>query len=128
MRILTFVLISALYIPLEAQSVKSALDAIVRADKEYFNKYFAQEVNFCVDQDEQTLTKEQAVEKLKAFLLASSFRSNKIIHEGVAKGKDGYMGIGSLISDKSKFRVYISYKNMDGSKLIHELKFEKDIL
>lgn len=128
MRILSFVLLVSLYVPLNAQSVKAALDAIVRTDKEYFSKNFANEVVFSVDQQETTLSKDQAIEKLKAFVLTASIRSSKIIHEGVAKGKDGYMGIGSLISDKSKFRVYISYKNMDGAKLINELKFEKDTL
>lgn len=128
MRILTFLILSSFIVPLQAQSVKATLDAIVRTDKEYFIKYFANEVAFSVDQEEQSLTKEQAIEKLKAFVAATSIKSNKIIHEGVAKGKDGYMGIGSLISDKGKFRVYISFKNVDGSKVIQELKLEKDVL
>jgi len=128
MRILTFVILSAFVVPLDAQMVKTALDAIVRTDKEYFNKYFAPQITFTIDQNEQTVSKEQAIEKIKAFVMASNIRSNKIIHEGITKGKDAYMGIGSLIADKAKFRVYISYKTMDGNKLIHELKFEKDIL
>ncbi|MDZ4710229.1 MAG: DUF4783 domain-containing protein [Saprospiraceae bacterium] len=128
MKMLTFVMLSAFFVPLEAQTVKTALDAIVRNDKEYFNKYFAPQITFIIDQEEQTVSKEQAIEKIKAFVMASNIRSNKIIHEGITKGRDAYMGIGSLIADKTKFRVYISYKNMDGNQLIHELKFEKDIL
>lgn len=128
MRIFSFLILSAFLVPVEAQTVKAALDAMVRNDKEYFNKSFAPQITFVIDQEEQTLSKEQAIEKIKAFVLAANIKSNKIIHEGVAKGREAYMGIGSLIADKSKFRVYIYYKHTDGIMQIHELKFEKDAL
>lgn len=128
MRVISLFFFLYLSLSLEAQSIRTTVDAILRGDKEYFNKNFTQEVAITLDEQEQMLSKPEAIEKILDFVQSMAIKSGKTIHEGVSKGKDSSMGIGSLMADKSKYRVYISFKTVDGAKLIHELRFEKDIL
>lgn len=128
MRVISLFFVLYLTLPLEAQSIRTTVDAMIRGDKEYFNKNFTREVAVTIDEQEQIMSKPEAIEKIMDFVQSMAIKSGKTIHEGVSKGKDSSMGIGGLMADKSKYRVYISFKTADGLKLIHELRFEKDIL
>ncbi len=128
MRVISLFFVLYVTLPLGAQSIRTTVDAMIRGDKEYFEKNLTQEVAVTIDEQEQMLPKPQAIEKIMGFVQSMGLKSGKTIHEGVSKGKDSSMGIGSLMADKSKYRVYISFKAADGIKLIHELRFEKDIL
>jgi len=128
MRAISLIFLLAFGIPLGAQSIRTTVDALVRGDREYFNKNFTPEVSLTIEDQEQVVSKPEAIQKIMDFVQSMSIRSGKTIHEGVSKGKDSSMGIGSLLADKSKYRVYVSFKTVEGAKLIHELRFEKDIL
>jgi hypothetical protein len=110
----------------EAQNVKLFLDAIVKSESAILNKFLSDEVN-CSLEGSAIIGKHNVIAKLTDFVSSAGIRSDKLIHEAVTKGKESYMGIGSLISDKSKYRVYLTFGAGDKKGLVQDIKIEKDI-
>ena len=65
--------------------------------------------------------------KLTDFVSTNGIKSSKLIHEAVTKGKESFMGIGSLISDKSKYRVYLTFGSGENKEMVKDIKIEKDL-
>jgi hypothetical protein len=115
------------YPELQAQSVKSVLDAMVKMDQGYLDKNMSSDLSFTLESPYAEGTKtEGGLAQFKAFLSNNPIKSYKIIHEGVAKGKEGFMGISSLTTDKDKYRIYLSFKAGDNKYLVNQLRIEKD--
>ena len=111
----------------KAQNVKTFLDALVKMEYAVLEKYLSKEVNCTLDGTLIT-GKHSLITKLTEFVSSHSIKSDKIIHEGVTKGKESYMGIGSLISDKSKYRVYLTFGTGENKGMVQDIKIEKDVL
>lgn len=128
MKLFLFFAMSMFTLDVTGQSVKSFLDAIVKNDLAYLDKNLASKVNYTIDQKSNEQSKTQIIEHLKAFISSFSIKNSKLIHEGVSKGKDCYMGIGSLLAEKDKYRIYITFKTEASKSLVNDLRIEKDEL
>jgi len=117
MKLIGYILFLFLNQLLPAQSVKGVLQALAQQDQTFLNQNFASEVHYSLDLQSYEGSKIEAIQSVLNF---------KIIHEGVPKGKESFMGIGNLVSDKGKFRVYITFHFKDNKYLVNELKIEKD--
>jgi len=109
----------------EAQTVKTFLDAIVKSENYILNKHLSNEV-ICNLEGSEINGKQNVLMKLTDFVSINGIKSSKLIHETVTKGKESFMGIGSLISDKSKYRVYLTFGSGDNKALVKDIKIEKD--
>ncbi|MEP7268211.1 MAG: DUF4783 domain-containing protein [Saprospiraceae bacterium] len=125
MRILNLLFVVVVNIPMSGQGIRPFLDAVIKMDNSQLEKYLASDATITVENQVATGEK-NVVSKLSSFVTESGVKTLKIVHEGVAKGKDSIMGIGSLISDKGKFRVYLTFKNIDGLSIIQEIRIERD--
>ncbi|MBP6796074.1 MAG: DUF4783 domain-containing protein [Saprospiraceae bacterium] len=110
----------------EAQTVKSFLDAIVKSENYTLNKYLSNEV-ICNLEGSEINGKQNVLMKLTDFVSTNGIKSSKLIHEAVTKGKESFMGIGSLISDKSKYRVYLTFGSGENKEMVKDIKIEKDL-
>jgi Domain of unknown function (DUF4783) len=127
MRIYIFLILFALHPDLPGQSARSILDAMMKMDQGYLDKNLSSDLAFIIEPPYSDGNKaEGGLAQFKVFLFNNPIKSYKIIHEGVAKGKEGFMGISSLITDKNKFRIYLSFKAEDNRYLVNQLRIEKD--
>lgn len=109
-----------------SQSVKPILDALVKSDQNQLNRYFSHEVS--LELDGNTLTgREGVISKLEEFISFHTIKSAKLVHEGVTKGKESFMGIGNLMSDKVKYRVYLMFGQGELKNQVKEVRIEKDL-
>lgn len=126
MKLIGYILFLFLNQLLPAQSVKGVLQALAQQDQTFLNQNFSSEVHYSLDLQSYEGSKIEAIQSVLNFVGSSSGKNFKIIHEGVPKGKESFMGIGNLVSDKGKFRVYITFHFKDNKYLVNELKIEKD--
>jgi hypothetical protein len=127
MRLFVFFVYLALFTDLKGQTVKSVLEAMSSLDQAYMEKSFAQDMAFYMDQSDDPGSRAGGFSDLKTFLAAHRFKSYKLIHEGVAKGKEGFMGIGSIVTDKARYRIYIVFKSVDNKSVVSEVRLEKEL-
>ncbi len=110
----------------ESQTVKLFLDAIVKSENHILSKFLSDEVN-CNVEGNTINGKQKVLAKLLEFVSSNGIKSDKLIHESVTKGKGSYMGIGSLISAQSKYRVYLTFGAGDQRGMVKDIKIEKDL-
>ncbi|MEP7323482.1 MAG: DUF4783 domain-containing protein [Saprospiraceae bacterium] len=123
MRIYIFLILIALHPDLPGQSVKSVLDAMMKMDQGSLDKNLSSDLAFIMEDGNKS---EGGLAQFKVFLSNNPIKSYKIIHEGVARGKEGFMGISSVTTDKNKYRIYLSFKAEDNRYLVNQLRVEKD--
>lgn len=127
MRLFIFFIYLAVYPDLRAQTVKSVLEAMSNMDRAYLEKSIAPDMTFIMDQSDDLGSRSGGLSEFKSFLAANHFKSYKLIHEGVAKGKEGFMGIGSIVTEKARYRIYIVFKSVDNKSLVSEVRLEKEL-
>lgn len=85
-------------------------------------KYFANTVDVTLPNSEDQYSKSQAEIVLKNFFTQHSPSSFNLEHQG-ASNNGKYM-VGSLVTGKGTFKVYVFVKDIGGQKSISELKIE----
>jgi len=85
-------------------------------------KYFNQNVELVVLENESVCSKSQAQQVINDFFSKYPPLKFTIIHQG-GKG-DSYYAIGSLETQNGKFRVYFLIKTINQVSFIHQLRIE----
>jgi hypothetical protein len=85
-------------------------------------KYFNQNVELVVLENESVCSKSQAQQVINDFFSKYPPQKFTIIHQG-GKG-DSYYAIGSLETQNGKFRVYFLIKTINQVSFIHQLRIE----
>lgn len=109
-----------------AQQVVSNLDDITRAinsgDADALGRYFADNIEIAINDNEQQYNKTKAVDVVRAFFNSARPQSFSTVHQGNSReAGGGQYCIGDLKAGQGKYRVYVYLK----SAQIHELRFEK---
>ena len=89
------------------------------------SKKFNTTVDLQIGDTDGNYSKTQAEQILKNFFKKYPPKSFKTIHEGSSKNNSEYI-IGSYVSDKKSFRVYILLKKFNSKMQIHILQFEEE--
>ena len=101
-------------------------DAIKNGDVETLSKYFDEDVEVAVLDDEDVYDKASAKQKVKGFFDKYQPKSFNQVHQGTSKGKDSQYLIGNLNAGGDTFRVYLYMNVTGGSYLIQEIRFDKE--
>jgi Domain of unknown function (DUF4783) len=109
------------------QQVVSNIDDITRAlnsgDADALGRYFADNIEIAINDNEQQYNKAKAVDVVRAFFNSARPQSFSTVHQGNSReASGGQYCIGDLKSGLGKYRVYVYMK----SAQIHELRFEKE--
>ena len=115
---------------LPTNNTNPGLDAISKAistgDVETLAKYFDENLEVSILDDEKTYTKVQATEVVKTFFNANKPKTFTPIHNGTSKGNSDQFCIGNLAASSGNYRVYIYLKTVGTSVAIKELRFDKE--
>jgi hypothetical protein len=127
MRINFFVVFLFWFSILSAQNVRPVLDAILKKDQSLMEKLFSEQVSGTIENNTVSGIS-TVIQELQEFVAQNQIKNQKIIHETIARGSGHLMGIGSLSSDKSKFRVYLTFVPVQGKTVVQTIKVERDEL
>ncbi|MEZ5014005.1 MAG: DUF4783 domain-containing protein [Chitinophagales bacterium] len=100
--------------------------AIQSGDSKALSAYFDNTVEVKILNKEGAYSKSQAEAVVKDFFTKNPPKSFKVLHQGPSGGNNAQYAIGSLQTDKGKFRTYVYMKKVGEKFLIQELNFENE--
>ncbi|MFI5171264.1 MAG: DUF4783 domain-containing protein [Chitinophagales bacterium] len=100
--------------------------AIKAGNSKTLAEYFDNTVEVKVLNKEGAYSKSQAEAIVKDFFTKNPPKTFKFIHDGPSGGNNAHYAIGSLGTDKGKFRTYVYMKKINDKFLIQELSFENE--
>jgi hypothetical protein len=127
---LLFIAPIALFASTGPTAPNPGLDAITKAlsagDVETLAKYFDENLEISILDEEKTYTKAQAVEVVKTFFASNKPKTFNAVHNGTSKGNSDQFCIGNLAANSGNYRVYIYLKTVGANVAIKELRFDKE--
>lgn len=121
-----------LFLPFSAFSYQGnpSLEAISKAlstgDVETLSKYFGDNVEIAVNDNEQLVPKAKAAEIVRAFFNQHKPKSFQQVHQGASRESSDQYCIGNLAAGSGNYRVYIYLKTVGSSVTIRELRFDEE--
>lgn len=112
--------------PLKAQKTQvpdEIIESLKTGNSKTLSKYFNQNVEMAVLENENVYSKAQAQQIVNKFFNSNSPESFNIIHQGGSEG-DQYV-IGNLVTNKGTFRVYFLLRKNNGKDYIIQLRIEE---
>jgi hypothetical protein len=100
-------------------------NAIRSGDARSVSRYFGNNVDLTILQQEEVYSRAQAEQVLRDFFSKNTPKSFNLIHTGVSKEGAKY-AIGTLVTSQgAQYRTYYFVKQTGSSETIQELRFEK---
>lgn len=84
--------------------------AIGKADAEKLSQSFGKDVEICIGTDQDFYSKSGAIKKLNAFFDQVKPSSSSFKHKGSSKDKSSEYSVGSLTTERGKYRVFIYFE------------------
>ena len=109
---------------LSAQGTEKIADLLGAGNSKVLSGHFTPNVDLTVVDTDDVYSKAQAEQILKKFFEESNPTNFKVEHDGKTNAGDGYV-IGTLSTQKGKYRVTYFLKQMDQSLLIKQLRIEE---
>ena len=114
---------------LMADQGNPSLEAIAKAlnagDVDALSKYFADNVEISILDNEQQVSKAKATDTLRSFFNTSKPKSFSQVHQGTSRESSDQYCIGNLTASTGNYRVYL-YLKVNGSNLqIQEIRMDK---
>lgn len=123
--VLPFVFILSFVLAGNAQDIQTNIgNAIKSGNSKEISKYFDKRVEVKIESSSNNYGTDQAEMVVKDFLNKFSTRGFTIVHKGTSDGNAQFF-IGEMTTNMGTYRVYIYMKNVMGSNLIQEIRFER---
>lgn len=107
-----------------ASVVDTISTALRSGDTKEVNKYFANSVDVTIIDYQDFLNRNNTIQRVNAFFSNKQVTGYDIIHEGKSKGKDSVYTIGTLITDKGDYKIYMFITTKNKNHFIEEIKIE----
>ena len=106
-----------------------SLEAIAKAlnagDVDGLSKYFADNVEISILDNEQQVSKAKATDTLRSFFNTSKPKSFSQVHQGTSRENSDQYCIGNMTAANGSYRVYIYLKMNGANASIQEIRFDK---
>ncbi|MBK7138863.1 MAG: DUF4783 domain-containing protein [Bacteroidetes bacterium] len=120
-----FILLFAFVAVGAAQDIQTNIgNAIKAGNSKDIAKFFDKRVEVKIESSSNNYGADQAEMIVKDFLNKFSSRTFSVIHNGTSGGNAQFF-IGSMQTNLGSYRVYIYLKNVMGTNLIQEIRFER---
>ena len=114
---------------LMADQGNPSLEAIAKAlsagDVDALSKYFADNVEISILDNEQQVSKAKATDTLRSFFNSSKPKSFSQVHQGTSRESSDQYCIGNMTAANGSYRVYIYLKMNGANASIQEIRFDK---
>jgi len=108
-----------------ADIIDDIATAIRSGNPKSISKYFIDNIDFKVLEQEDIYSKQQAEMMLKDFFTKHPVKSYTVAHKSTPKNGSQYV-IGTLETTTGKFRTYFLIKTAGTQTLIHQFKIENE--
>ena len=105
------------------EAISKALNA---GDVENLSKYFADNVEISILDNEQVYTKAKATEVVRSFFNSNKPKTFSQVHQGTSRENSDQYCIGNLASSTGNYRVYLYLKVTGTNLTIKEIRFDKE--
>jgi len=87
--------------------------------------YMEDNIDFCLFEDQQIMSKKAALSKFKSFLNNHKILSVEVIHKGTSKDKSSQYKVAKLTTSTDTFRVFVYASGEIGAKTVKEIRIDK---
>ena len=108
-----------------AQSEEAFFNALRFADVKTMENYLQDNIDFCLMEDQQILSKKVAMGKLKSFLDTNKTSGIELMHKGTSKDKSTNYKVAKLTTSTGSFRVFVYSVGNIGPKSVKEIRIDK---
>lgn len=105
--------------------VDDITNALKNGDASALSAYFHATIDLTILQKQGTYSKSQAEQIVQNFFTDNKPSGFKVDHNNTTNEGSKYI-IGTLTTTTGEYRVYVYFKNLNGSELIQTLRFELD--
>lgn len=123
--LLTFLLASFISLSFTIDMIDDVASAIRSGNPKNISKYFIENIDLKVIEQEDVYSKQQAEMILKDFFTKHPVKSFTIAHRSAPKNGSQYI-IGTLETGNGKYRVYFLNKTSDTETLIQQFRIETE--
>lgn len=107
------------------QNASNFFNAPKNNDTDLLETYLEDDIDFCLFEDQQILSKKVAMSKLKIFLDNHKIISVDVIHKGTSKDKTSQYKVAKITTSKDTFRVFVFASGEIGLKSVKEIRIDK---
>ena len=125
MKQLLLVLMVTGSVQLFGQNASNFFNALKNNDTDLLETYLEYNIDFCLFEDQQILSKKVAMSKLKIFLDNHKIISVDVIHKGTSKDKTSQYKVAKITTSKDTFRVFVFASGEIGLKSVKEIRIDK---
>jgi acylphosphatase len=108
-----------------SQSDASFFAALKNSDIVTLESYLEDNIDFCLFEDQQIMSKSAALNKLKGFLSNHKISAVEVIHKGSSKDKSSRYKVAKITTSKDTFRVFVYASGEIGAKTVKEIRIDK---
>ena len=106
-------------------SLEANAKALNAGDVDGLSKYFADNVEISILDNEQQVSKAKATDTLRSFFNTSKPKSFSQVHQGTSRENSDQYCIGNMTAANGSYRVYIYLKMNGANASIQEIRFDK---
>ncbi len=107
------------------QGETAFFNAIKKNDMATVSNYMQNQLDFCIFDNQEYLSKNDATSKLNQFLGKYKIQSVEVIHQGASKGKTSQFKVAKLTTSTETFRVFVYTTGNFGSQSVKEIRIDK---
>lgn len=109
----------------QAQNTDKFFNALSQTDLSPVKNMLSESVQLCIYEDQEFVSKSEAVQKVSAYLKSINPQSVNIIHKGTSKGKGSNYTVAKLKTSEGEIRVFVYFEEKSSNKTIKEIRFDK---
>lgn len=112
-------------VQMQGQGDTAFFNAIKNNDMATVGNYFQDQIDFCIFDNQEFISKKEALTKLNQFISKHKTQSIEVIHQGTSKGKTTQFKVAKLITDKETYRIFVYTTSDFGNKSVKEIRIDK---
>jgi hypothetical protein len=110
---------------LSSQTPSDFFKAVGAANYNLIESYLGNEVDVCINEDQQLNPKSKAYNRLKTFLSTNIVDKVEPLHTGSSKGKNSEYKVAKITTKKGIFRLFVYSETTTGKTFVKEVRIEK---
>lgn len=108
-----------------SQTEANFFTALKSGDIASMEPFMEENIDFCLFEDQQIMSKKSALNKFKSFLNNHKVISIDVIHKGTSKNKSTQYKVAKLVTSTDTFRVFVYATGEIGAKTVKEIRIDK---
>lgn len=108
-----------------SQTEANFFTALKSGDIASMEPFMEENIDFCLFEDQQIMSKKSALNKFKSFLNNHKVISIDVIHKGTSKNKSTQYKVAKLVTSTDTFRVFVYATGEIGVKTVKEIRIDK---